>query len=187
MSNMPLSETNPSKTSHPGSRFHTSESEVRDGLVHWNVIGCAAVLATYIAGAAIYPDYMRAIWSNVPEPLNVLHTVNIVLAAFGYVLTAWILNSARAESLNRTLLAAITLTLSGSILWVPLNLAHLEAPTNVLLFALRLDLFVVGLGALGMLVSIVKTRPATIYGGNIVAFLATMPVIIQVVLFDSIL
>jgi hypothetical protein len=164
-----------------------SNAEARSRLVSRNVFGCAAVIATYVAGAAVYPDYMRAIWSDVPEPLSVLHAVNIVLAVSGYVLTAWILNSARAEALNRTLFAAITLTLSGSVLWVPLSLAHLEAPTDLLLLALRLDLFLVGLGALGMLVSIAKTRPSTISGGNLVAFLATVPVIIQVVLFDSLI
>ncbi|MFT5287870.1 MAG: hypothetical protein ACI8TQ_004058, partial [Planctomycetota bacterium] len=77
--------------------------------------------------------------------------------------------------------------LSGSLLWVLLGVAYLEAPTNFLLIALRLDLLVIGLGALGAAGAIIKTRPATVPGGNAVALIAMTPVIIQVILFDALI
>ena len=108
------------------------------------------------------------LWGDVPESIQPLYNVNMVLAALGYfAFTPWFLRaSGRPEArffagrcgfpaVNALYAAA----LFPSALWLPLTYAWADAPSAALWWAIRLDLAVVGLASLGLLAALIGDRP----------------------------
>ena len=136
-------------------------------LIAINVIGGIAVLGSYALGIASNPATRGEVWGGVPEALRPLYTVNMLLAAAGYFLfshyVVFRLDPARVRVASRfgpgVFPVLYALILAPSALWMPLTFEMLAAPSAALWIAIRLTLFAVGLGSLGLLFAIAGARP----------------------------
>jgi hypothetical protein len=141
---------------------------VRRRTLGWiNVLGGAAVLASYAHGIWTHPASRGAMWGNVPEALRPAYGVSMLLAAAGYLaFTYFVLlrtdpRRARvAGGFGYGIFHALyALILVCSALWMPLTFAMLEQPSGALWLAIRVVLALVGLGSLGLLAALITLRP----------------------------
>lgn len=137
-------------------------------LMAWiNVLGGVAVLGSYAHGLASHPATRGNLWGNLPESLQPLYTVSMFTAAAGYLLFTGFLFFAvdpeRVRVGGRFDLGLFNVlyvvVLLPSALWLPLTFAMLEAPSPDLWLAIRAVLFLVGLGALGIIAALLALGP----------------------------
>ena len=158
-----------------------------------NVIGGLAVLGSYAWGLS-QPEVAAGLWGGVPEVLQPLYTVNMLLAAAGYFpFTSLLLfgtTEARFEdetgfAYAPSTLGAYTLVLIPSALWLPLTARMIAEPSLLLWLAIRLDLALVGLGALLLLFFV--SRIARRRGGAWAwaAVLGCLPFVLQTAVLDA--
>lgn len=131
-----------------------------------NVIGGLAVLGSYAWGIGSHPETRNDVWGGVPGSLQGLYTVNMLLAATGYMFfTGFVFLrldptearvGARDFGVFNRLYGVI---LVGSALWMPLTFALLESPSLLLWWIIRLDLLAVGVASLGLLVALRRVKP----------------------------
>jgi hypothetical protein len=158
-----------------------------------NVLGGAAVLASYAHGIATHPAARGDLWGGVPGGLRPLYTVSMLLAAAGYFPLAGFLLFGAPETarvagrfrldLFNALFAAI---LAGSALWMPLTFAMLEAPSAPLGWAIRAVLAVVGGSSLGVLGALLALEPRGSRFAYGLAVAGCVLFCIQTVLLDAI-
>ena len=124
-----------------------------------NVVGGAAVLASYALAFRHPPAVRDALGRAVPPSLQPLYTASMLAAALGYFPMTWLFvfgepayDAARAPSHERSMLAAYAMILVPSALWLPLTIELILAPSAWLYVIVRLVLFAVALGAIGVLV-----------------------------------
>jgi hypothetical protein len=168
-------------------------SSSRRAFVWLNLLGGAAVLASYAHGLATHPGRGGAVWGGVPEGLRPLYTVSMLLAAAGYFpMTLFALRRA-ADSLRvwgRPALGVFgwlyALVLIPSALWMPLTFRMLEAPSPWLWALVRLDLLAVGAGALGILAALVSLRPRERRGAWRLAVAGSLCFCFQTAVLDAV-
>ncbi len=167
----------------------------RSALVWLNVLGGLAVLGSYVWGLG-QPEVAAGLWGHVPESLRGLYTVNMLLAAAGYFpFTALlVLSTDEPRFLAETKLpyAPTTLSLYASVLvasalWLPLTSVMIASPSTLLWLAIRVDLALVGLGALGILW--VCLRIARARGGALAwsAVVGALPFVLQTAVLDAVI
>jgi hypothetical protein len=157
-----------------------------------NAIGGTAVLVSYWLGLR-EPGLPDALWGGVPESLRPLYTVNMFLAAGGYFLfTPYILlrlqpaETRLAGRFGYGLFHVLyALVLFPSALWLPLTAALIASPSAVLWALVRLDLLLVGLGALGLLASLLSLRAAP--RGRGLAIVGLLPFCLQTAVLDAVI
>lgn len=176
----------------------TTGSEQLDGrrqvrrLVWLNALGGTAVLGSYAWGMLARPEAMGALWGGVPETLRPVYTVNMLLAAAGYFLFApYIAFRLQPDSTRIAgrfgygfFTACFALVLVPSALWLPLTARLIEAPSVWLWWVIRLDLALVGLGALGLLAALVGLGPEAPRGRRL-AVLGLVPFCLQTAVLDG--
>lgn len=113
------------------------------------------MLGSYVWGIGGYPELRDAFWGGVPESLRGLYTVNMFLAAAGY-LGAFTFFMIKASNFRRLALPYV-LILIPSALWLPLTVAVLLQPSDWLWWITRVNLFAVGLGGLLLYPAIYNT------------------------------
>jgi hypothetical protein len=165
----------------------------RRALAWINVIGGVAVLGSYAWGFAAHPETVGALWGGVPETLRPLYTVNMFLAAGGYLLfTHFVL--VRLEPVETRIAARpayglfpllYLLVLVPSALWMPLTILLLEAPSAPLWWLIRLDLALVGAGSMGLLLAILALRAPGRPRGRAAAIAGLVPFILQTAVLDA--
>lgn len=158
-----------------------------------NAIGGLAVLGSYAWGVALAPELRTGLWGGVPESLRGLYTVNMLLAAAGYFPFTWLLVfRAPAETLRaeaKVSPAAIfwlyALVLVPSALWLPLTAQMIAAPSAAMWAAIRFVLILVGVGAGGLL--LVLLRMARARGGALrwAAVAGAVPFFTQTAILDA--
>jgi len=135
-------------------------------LILLNVAGGAAVLASYAWGMA-HPDAGARLWGGVPETWKPLYTLSMALAALGYfpftILIGFRLDPARVRIARQfgfgVFLALYTSVLVPSALWLPLTFAMIASPGAILWLAIRVVLFAVAGGSVGILVALLRLSP----------------------------
>jgi len=139
----------------------------RTSLIALNVVGGIAVLASYVWGIAGHPDARGALWGGVPDSLRPLYTVSMFTAAFGdLVFTAFTLFSRVTPDgtehgpSSARLPLLYTMVLIPSALWLPLTFEMVADPSTALWWTIRVVLFCVGIGALGLLTWLVRVALA---------------------------
>lgn len=130
-----------------------------------NVLGGIAVLGSYVHGLTTTPDPGR-IWGGIPESWKPWYTRSMLCAAAGYFpFTYFFLTRVDPDHVRigpwgwRAVLACYVAILAGSALWLPLTFRMLERPSPGLWMLVRIDLVVVGAGAVGLLVGLLVMRP----------------------------
>ena len=135
----------------------------------WIVLFCGALVpVSYIHGLVTHPETGGDLWGGVPEKLQPVYTVSMFLAAAGFFLfTGFILFRVDPEQPFRRgrpgfgvfpLLYAFILI--PSALWLPLTFAFLETSSAWLWWVIRVDLFLVGFGSVGLFPALVMARSA---------------------------
>lgn len=139
----------------------------KKGLFALIIIGGFAVLASYVWGVLAHPGTAGLLWGNIPPKAIPYYTASMLLAALGFlVFTHYLLLSLDLgrEKINlprgyRSFLVLYGLILIPSALWVPLIYWMLDHPGDLVWLAIRLVLFLVGLGALGMMSALLNIQP----------------------------
>jgi hypothetical protein len=159
-----------------------------------NAIGGIAVLTSYVLGLSGEASLGDALWGGVPEAIRPLYTANMLLAAAGYFLfTPYIAlrligqgASARVGPQPHVFHLLYALVLIPSALWLPLTERMVLDPGAGLWLAVRLDLALVGIGALGLL-AVLWRLPADAPAGRRWALLGLIPFCVQTALLDAVL
>lgn len=164
----------------------------RRRFVWLNLLGGAAVLASYAHGFATNPVARGDLWGGVPAGLQPLYTVSMLLAAAGYFpMTLFLLrhDPASLHALGRPGLRGFellyALVLVPSALWMPLTFRMLESPSPWLWWLVRIDLFAVGIGALGILASLIALRPRQAPGAWRLAVVGSVCFCFQTAVLDA--
>ncbi|MFC1847924.1 hypothetical protein ACFLXV_01255 [Chloroflexota bacterium] len=124
-----------------------------------NIIGGILVIGSYLLGARAHPGRAGEAWGNVPASIKPMYTVSMLTAAAGYFAFSYFiifrLDPAEIAATNSfsypVFILAYALILFPSAMWMPLTFAMLENPSRLLWWAIRVTLFVVGIGSLGLL------------------------------------
>jgi hypothetical protein len=158
-----------------------------------NLLGGSAVLGSYAYCLSVHPD-PGEFWGGVPQGLRPLYTLNMLLAAAGYFAFSYFVlfrvpGRAAPDGVARIDLATFNLLylliLVPSALWMPLTLIMLESPSGGLWLAIRLVLFAVGIGSLGLLGALVAVRPHTPSVAYTLAIAGSIAFCSQTVLLDA--
>lgn len=132
-----------------------------------NVLGGITVLGSYAHGLLTHPETRAALWGDVPRGLVPLYTVSMLLAAVGYLpLFSYLLLKVDPEQARvagawsyATFNALFALVLVPSTLWMPLTFLMIDHPSRLLWWAIRVDLWLVALGAVGLLAAVLNVSP----------------------------
>ena len=132
-----------------------------------NVVGGVAVLGSYAHGLTTHPQTRDLLWGDMPEPLQGVYGVTMWLATAGYLVFMHRVffrvdpSEARVGE-NRgfgVINACCAAVVVASALWMPLTFAYLADPSTALWLLIRADLIVVGIGAIGLLLTLFNLRP----------------------------
>ena len=119
-------------------------------------LGGTSVLGSYVLAFAYEPEIRGALWGGIPEgAMQTFYTVNMLLAAASFFPATAALGFATPIAAFRehtglgfeALLGAYAAILVPSAAWLPLTALYIQSPSDVLWWAIRLDLFAVGAGA----------------------------------------
>ena len=162
-------------------------------LLALNVLGGAAVLASYYVGFATHPESVDALWGGVPEGLRPFYTVSMLLAAAGYFPFTFLLlfrtDADRARFLGRFGFAwcnlLYALILIPSALWMPLTFSLIDAWSPGLWVTIRVVLALVGIGSLGLLAALITLTPAPPRSFHLLAIAGAVAFCLQTALLDA--
>lgn len=135
-------------------------------LVAINVVGGILVLGSYVQGLMAHPENRNALWGSVPNSVQPLYTVSMILAALGYfAFTYFVLfriDAAEVRMADRfgfwVFYVIYLLILLPSALWMPLTYAAIDRHSMGLYWAIRVVLAVVGLGSLALFAALLSLR-----------------------------
>jgi hypothetical protein len=157
-----------------------------------NLFGGIAVLASYAYCMVAYPAQAGDFWGGVPDGLRSVYTVNMFLAAAGYLAFTYFLLYRLKPTTGEgrrfgfgTFNALYALVLLPSALWMPLTFAMLESPSDALWWAIRLTLAAVGIGSLGLLAGLVAVRPGSPSLAHKLAFVGSLAFCFQTAILDA--
>ena len=142
------------------------------------LVGGVSVLGSYVPAFANNPELATALWGGVPDSLRVFYVPNMFLAAASFFPATYALGfatpvdefRARSGLSFNTLLGAYAAILFPSALWLPLTALYINQPSTLLWWSIRLDLFLVAIGAslvLAMLFQIALRGPRWIWAAAV--------------------
>lgn len=149
------------------------------------VLGGILVPASYVHGVVSNPGRASLLWGGVPQRLVPVYVVSMLLSAVGFLLFSYFLLF-RALQLGirpdfRVLAVIYAVILMPSAAWMPLTFQMVSSASPTVWLAIRLVLVAVGLGALAMLITLLRLEPRPqdwMYWGSVVGslifFLHTM-------------
>jgi hypothetical protein len=156
-----------------------------------NVVGGIAVLGSYVHGLTTHPETRGQLWGSMPPELQAVYSVTMWLAAVGYFFFSYYFlvrtdaEEVRFGTFGFGLINALyALIMVTSALWLPLTFAYLEAPSDALWLAVRVDLFGVAVGSVGLMVALFVMRPRAEGGGGVLAMLGLLPFLLQTAFLD---
>lgn len=130
-----------------------------------NLIGGTAVIASYVLGLRAHPGQTEALWGGVPVGIRSLISVNMLLAAAGYLAIFSILLFRVAPSATFGRLPFWTLNLIylfllvPSALWMSLTFSVADGYTLGRWVAVVSVLALTGLASIGLLASVIALQP----------------------------
>ncbi len=164
----------------------------RRAMARINLLGGLAVLGSYAYCLTAYSAQVGDFWGGVPDGLRSVYTINMVFAAAGYLTFTYFLMyrfKSTTGSVRRfgfgTLNVLYLLILIPSALWMPLTFAMLESPSEGLWWIIRLTLFAVGIGSLGLLAILVMVRPRSPSLAHSLAVAGSLAFCLQTAVLDA--
>jgi hypothetical protein len=158
-----------------------------------NVVGGVAVLGSYAHGIATHENPAQMLWGTTPAELQAVYDITMLLAAAGYfVFSYYFAFCTDADNVSvgpygfGLISALYALVLVPSALWMPLTFAYFDAPSSALWVTIRLDLFAVGVGAVGLLVALFTMRPRPQGLASVLALLGLLLFALQTAFLDAI-
>lgn len=159
-----------------------------------NLIGGIAVLGSYVLGFAFQPNASQVLWGQVPAAIRPLYTVFMFLAALGYFAIIYFilfrLNAQQARIAGKLHYSAFAIIFAGilvpSALWLPLTFLAVEQSSTVLLFAVRVVLWLVAISSLALYFAIQKVEPRHPLWAHWMARIGSISFCVQTVLLDAI-
>ena len=158
-----------------------------------NVVGGVAVLGSYMQGLATHPDTRQMLWGSVPEELQGVYNVTMLLAAGGYFLFSYHFffrtdpDQTRIGPFGFGLInACYALVLFASTLWMPLTFAYFDNPSNALWLTIRVDLFAVGAGSTGLIVALFSMKPRAEGFAAVLALVGLLLFALQTAFLDAV-
>jgi len=156
-----------------------------------NALGGLAVLGSYGLLFA-RPDANDVLWGGVPEGLRALYTHNMLLAAAGYFPFTAVFLLADPGRVRfgggfgyRLIWVLYALVLIPSALWMPLTFAWADAPSTLGWWVIRIDLALVGLGALGLLAALLTMEPRPARWLHVLAVVGCLFFCLQTAVLDA--
>ena len=156
-----------------------------------NAVGGVGVLGSYVHGLVTHPETRGQLWGSMPLELQAVYNVTMWLAAAGYFLFSYyfVVRTDADEvrfggagfGLINVLYALIMVT---SALWMPLTFAYFDNPTHGLWLAVRIDLFGVAAGSIGLMVALFIMRPRAEGLAGLLAMLGLLPFLLQTAFLD---
>jgi hypothetical protein len=165
------------------------------GLTALVVLGGAAVLGSYAYGLLAPGADGGALWGGVPQALLPAYQANMVLATAGFFAYTYFLllqvdpgavriGGLFGFGLFYPLYAGILLP---SALWMPLVLAMLRQPGDLLWWSIRAVLAVAGLCSLGLTAALLALRPQKPRRAYVLAVVGSVPFTLQTLVLDALL
>jgi hypothetical protein len=153
-----------------------------------NVLGGAAVLASYAWGVSALGDDAGRAWGGVPESLRPWYTLSMMSAAAGYFPMTWhvLAGLRRDPGSMRGATALYAGILAFSALWLPLTCRMLEQPSPILWWSIRADLAVVAACSLLVLFRIARSPSAGHASRRLAALGGALAFCLQTVVLDAI-
>jgi hypothetical protein len=132
-----------------------------------NVLGGVAVLGSYAHGLITHPETRNLLWGDMPEALKDVYGVTMWLATAGYlVFMHYVLFRIDPPGVRvgkqlgfGVINACCAAVVVASALWMPLTFSYLADPSTALWVLIRVDLIVVGIGAVGLIVVLFNLSP----------------------------
>jgi hypothetical protein len=158
-----------------------------------NAVGGAAVLGSYVHGLSTHPETRNDLWGSIPLELQAVYGVTMWLAAAGYFLFSYALvvrTDAEQVRFGRfdfgliNALYALIMVCASS--WMPLTFAYLETPSPWLWLLIRLGLFGVGAGSLGLTIALFTMRPRADGLTGVLALLGLLAFSLQTAFLDAV-
>jgi hypothetical protein len=156
------------------------------------VIGGGAVLGSYVHGLLTHPDTRNQLWGSIPQELQAVYGVTMWLAAAGYFFFSYALVvRADAEEVRFgpfgfgliTALYAVIMAAAAS--WMPLTFAYFDDPSDALWLTIRVGLFAVGAGSVGLTVALFTMKPRAEGISGILALLGLLFFCLQTAFLDA--
>jgi hypothetical protein len=158
-----------------------------------NLLGGTAVLGSYAYGLSSHPTTRAELWGDVPQTIRSAYTLWMLFAAAGYFLFAYFLffgvDPQKARVAHRfdfrvfnVLFVAILLP---SAVWMPLTYEMLENPSSTLWLAIRLVLWIVGLGSMALVGALLSLRPRQPVRTYWLAVVGSIAFTVQTALIDA--
>ncbi len=158
-----------------------------------NLVGGAAVIGSYIWGLLSYPGGVEAFWGGVPAVIRTAITVNMLLAASGYLVILFILllcvpSTTTVGKLPFWIFSIIyLLILLPSALWMPLTQAVIQHYSPLGWVSVVLVLALTALAGIALLISLVSLRPVLPARQKTLAVIGSAFFILQTTVLDAIL
>jgi hypothetical protein len=157
-----------------------------------NVLGGVAVLGSYAHGLITHPETRNLLWGDMPGPLQGVYGVTMWLATAGYLVfmqyVFFRVDPVEARVGKRVgfgvINACCAAVVVASALWMPLTFAYLEHPSMGLWVLIRADLIVVGIGAVGLLVTLFNLSPRPSGRAGVVTVIALLLFALQTAFLD---
>lgn len=156
-----------------------------------NLIGGPAVIGSYVLGMSAHPGQAAALWGGYPVSLRSISTVNMLLAAAGYLFLLYFLlvrvdPAARSGKFPFGIFNLFyVLILLPSALWISLTFAVADQYTLGRWMAVIVTLALVGLGSTGMLLALLGLRPRPAGGMYWLAVAGAFFLFLQTAVLDA--
>jgi hypothetical protein len=159
-----------------------------------NIIGGAAVLGSYALGILTHPNASQMLWGEILESIRPYYTANMLLASIGYFAFIYFilfyLNPVTTRVAGRFGFSLFAVLFAGilipSAFWMPLTFLALERSSLILVWAVRIVLWLVGLSSLGLFYAILMVEPRQPLWAQRVALVGSIAFCIQTVFLDAI-
>lgn len=156
-----------------------------------NAVGGAAVLGSYVHGIATHPETRNDLWGTMPPELQAVYGVTMWLAAAGYFFFSYQFfvrtdaDEVRFGGFGFGLINALyALIMVTSTLWMPLTFAYFDSPSSALWLTIRVDLLLVGVGAIGLIIALFTMRPRAEGVAGVLALLGLLLFALQTAFLD---
>ncbi len=158
-----------------------------------NFVGGVCVLSSYLYG--FKGGNAAALWGGVPESWRGFYTASMLAAAVGYFpFTYFFLRCVdydRATVLGWSAYGVIAIAYAAilfpSSLWLPLTVRMVQSPSDFLWLLIRVDLFLVALGSLGLVLAAATVEPVTSSAMRVAALIGLAFFCLQTVVLDALI